>query len=140
MNEKSLVERYFSLLDGKNMWEEVRPVAEELVVPDYILEMEHDAIQRQEWLESVEKFVKGGGSIEILKLEEVPGGVQWEVIVHNTCGTITLMASVGHFREGKLFRVEPMPVDLSAYDKLKADNSKYKGKVIHKASSFSQRE
>ena len=141
MSEKSLLKAYFSLLDGTKTWEEVHPAAENLVAPEYILETEHHAIDRQEWLGSIENFVKGGGTVDVISLEEVSNGVQWEVFVHNPCGSVIRMASVGRFKNGKLFRVEPVPVDLSAYNKdSTSPDEKYKEKVIHLASSFSQRE
>lgn len=143
MSEKCLLQTYFSLLDGTKTWEEVRPAAENLVAPEYILETEHHAIDRQEWLNSIESFVKCGGTVDVISLEEFPdGAVQWEVLVHNPCGSVIRMASVGTFKDGKLFRVEPLPVDLSAYNKDSSSppDEKYKGKVIHHASSFSERE
>jgi hypothetical protein len=140
MSEKCLLKTYFSLLDGTKTWEEVRPAAENLVAPEYILETEHHSIDRQEWLNSIESFVKGGGTVDIITLEDVSGGVQWEVFVHNPCGSVIRMASVGRFKDGKLFRVEPVPVDLSSYNKDISPDEKYKGKVIHYASSFPQRE
>jgi hypothetical protein len=139
MNEKRLLKSYFSLLDGTKTWEEVLLAAEDLVAPDYILETEQHAIDRQDWLESIESFVKGGGTVDIITLEEVPDGVKWEVFVHNPCGSVVRMASVGRFKDGKLFRVEPAPVDLSAYNNDFGDD-KLRGKVIHHANSFSQRE
>jgi hypothetical protein len=112
MAEMRLLMKYFSQFDGNTTWEETLPFAERLYHPEMVVVTAKGSLAREEFKQHVKTFTEKGGAIEMLKLEKVPQGIRYELIFHNPDGTTNQTQTMGTFREGRLFRVEPDEPDV----------------------------
>eukprot|EP00567_Pseudictyota_dubia_P000378 CAMPEP_0197465622 /NCGR_PEP_ID=MMETSP1175-20131217/64627_1 /TAXON_ID=1003142 /ORGANISM="Triceratium dubium, Strain CCMP147" /LENGTH=164 /DNA_ID=CAMNT_0043001641 /DNA_START=279 /DNA_END=773 /DNA_ORIENTATION=+ len=73
MSEMRLMTTYFSLYDGENDWEKILLAANNLAHPDLRVTTGKGDLNREQWMSSIEKFVKSGLTCDMLKFEAVPG-------------------------------------------------------------------
>ena len=108
MAEMRLLMNYFAKFDGKVTWEELEPAVEKLYHPEMTVVTEKGELKMEEFKNLVRgTIIQAGTSIEMLKLEKVPEGIRYSLIFHNPDGTNGQSHTLGTFKDGQLFRVEP---------------------------------
>mmetsp|Transcript_17856 Transcript_17856/g.35989 ORF Transcript_17856/g.35989 Transcript_17856/m.35989 type:complete len:137 (+) Transcript_17856:4800-5210(+) len=112
---------YFSMFDGNHNWAAINTTATALAHPDFTIHTPSGQVDRDAWMASIESFAKNGGTIDMLYFEAIegPGDVQvkYKLRMNMVDGTTSLVRSIGTFKDGMLFHVEPME-GASAYDKI----------------------
>jgi hypothetical protein len=107
MTEMRLLMEYFAQFDGAKEWKVVEPFADSLYHPEMVATTAKGEMDKESFKKNVQAYVEGGGSIEMLKLEKVPNGIRYELIFHKPDGTAEQTATMGVFKDGKLYRVTP---------------------------------
>ena len=107
MAEMRLLMNYFAKFDGKVTWEEVEPAADRLYHSAMTAVTDKGELDREAFKNSLRDAVQAGLSIEMLKLEKIPEGVRYELVFHHPDGTTGHSTTLGTFKDGQLFRVEP---------------------------------
>jgi len=106
---------YFALFDGTARdWEtQVRPVVEALYHDEMMVYSEHSEDKtRDEMIDFVRRFNNAGGKAKIDLIEDTPEGVLYQGRLGTPDGLDVKIHSLGKFKDGKLFIIEPTNPDV----------------------------